>query len=100
MTARSLGAAWGLVALRVAGIVARLGTLTVADADVLFILDIIKDALATTSQVLGMLAACGDDALDLRDDGVVCSLGLQAAKEVLGGVTQEADIAKLVGGFV
>lgn len=96
----SLRVVSGMVTLRVAGMAALVRTLTAAVTNNLFILRILKDALATTSQTLSVCAACIDHAFDLWDQGVISSLGLQTAEEVLGCITKEADIAELVSRFV
>lgn len=96
----SLRVVSGVVALRVAGIAAMVRTVAAAVTNDLFIIRILKDALATTSQTLSVRAACTDHAFDLWDQGVISSLGLQTAEEILGGITKEADIAELVSRFV
>lgn len=58
----SLGVVSRVVALRIAGIAAIVRTVTAAVTNDLFILRILEDALATTSQTLSVRAACIDHA--------------------------------------
>jgi hypothetical protein len=65
------------------------------------ILGKLEDALATTSEVLGMFGADVDHLLELGHQRVgVVAVDLHVAQKVLGGVAEEADIVKLVVAFV
>lgn len=65
------------------------------------ILGKLEDALATTSEVLGMFGADVDHLLELGHQRVeVVAVDLHVAQKVLGGVAEEADIVELVVAFV
>lgn len=62
---------------------------------------ILEDTLAATSKALGVLTACNGNPLNLRQQVVIVkTVRVEAPKEVLGGVTQETDVAELVGGSI
>jgi hypothetical protein len=75
-------------------------TLRFAVTSQLLILGILEDSLTSTGQVLSMLTAGGDHALNLPNQVMISRLGLETAKEVLCSVSKEAYVCELVCRFV